>query len=160
MEKEHHYKTQLRWTGNRGEGTANYRAYDRNHVLSAHGKPDISGSSDPAFRGDPQRYNPEDLLVAALSSCHMLSYLHLCAVNGVVVVDYQDHAEGTMQETAGGGGHFTVVVLRPVVTVSEERMLEKAAALHHQAGEMCFIASSCNFPVLHEPEIRVEAKAV
>ena len=92
MEKEHHYTTQLMWTGNTGEGTANYRSYGRDHVLSAAGKPEIPGSSDPSFRGNPQRYNPEELLVSSLSSCHMLWYLHLCAVNGVVVVDYKDEA--------------------------------------------------------------------
>jgi organic hydroperoxide reductase OsmC/OhrA len=158
MAKEHHYTTSLVWTGNKGEGTAHYRAYDRDHVLSAKGKPEISGSSDPAFRGDPSRYNPEELLVASLSSCHMLSYLHLCAVNKVVVVDYRDNAEGTMEETSDGGGHFTVVILRPVVTVTEGGMVEKALELHHAAGRLCFIASSCNFPVRHEPEVRIEAK--
>ena len=155
MEKEHHYTTQLRWTGNRGEGTSNYRAYDRDHVLSATGKPEIPGSSDPSFRGNPQRYNPEELLVASLSSCHMLWYLHLCAVNGVVVVDYEDSASGVMQETSDGGGHFTVVVLRPVITVTDAGMTAKAQALHHEANKLCFIANSVRFPVRHEPVVRV-----
>ena len=158
MEKEHHYTTQLRWTGNRGEGTAHYRAYDRDHVLSADGKPEIPGSSDPSFRGNPQRYNPEELLVASLSSCHMLWYLHLCAVNGVVVVDYQDLAEGVMIETADGGGRFTTVVLRPVVTVREAGMVEKAMGLHHEAHSLCFIANSMNFPVRHEPVVEIVAE--
>lgn len=157
MAKEHHYVTQLRWTGNRGEGTSNYRAYDRDHVLSTNGKPEIPGSSDPSFRGNPQRYNPEELLVASLSSCHMLWYLHLCAVNGVVVVSYEDRAEGVMAETADGGGHFTLVVLRPVVTVTTAAMVEKAKELHHGANQLCFIANSVNFPVRHEPVIAVEA---
>lgn len=157
MGKEHHYNTQLVWTGNKGEGTANYRAYDRDHVLSVKGKPDIPGSSDPSFRGNPQRYNPEELLVSTLSSCHMLWYLHLCAVNGVVVVDYRDEARGTMIETADGGGHFSEVILRPVVIVAGEGMLEKAGALHHEANKLCFIANSVNFPVRHEPTIRVGA---
>jgi organic hydroperoxide reductase OsmC/OhrA len=154
MEKEHHYLTQLRWTGNRGEGTANYRGYDRDHVLSADGKPEIPGSSDPSFRGNPQRYNPEELLVASLSSCHMLWYLHLCAVNGVIVVDYTDSAEGIMVETADGSGHFRSVILRPVVIVSEGGMIARASALHREAHALCFIASSVNFPVTHEPVIR------
>src|ERR1700704_6482670 len=124
MAKEHHYLTNLRWTGNRGEGTSNYKAYHRDHVLSAAGKPELPGSSDPSFRGNPQRYNPEELLVASLSSCHMLWYLHLCSVNGVVVVDYQDSAEGLMLETEDGGGHFSTVVLRPMITVTEEGMEE------------------------------------
>jgi organic hydroperoxide reductase OsmC/OhrA len=159
MEKEHHYKTQLRWTGNRGEGTTHYRGYDRDHVLSVHGKPEIPGSSDPNFRGNPQRYNPEELLVASLSACHMLWYLHLCSENKVIVVDYQDHAEGTMLETSDGGGHFSVVILRPVVTVAGEDMVRRAEQLHHEANKLCYIANSCNFPVRHEAETRVEAKA-
>ena len=157
MEKEHHYTTQLRWTGNRGEGTSNYRAYDRDHVLSAGDKPAIPGSSDPSFRGNPQRYNPEELLVASLSSCHMLWYLHMCSVNGVVVVDYQDQAQGVMIETADGGGRFTGVVLRPVVTVSAAGMVEKAMSLHHEAHSFCFVANSMNFPVRHEPVVEVAA---
>jgi len=155
MGKEHHYLTQLRWTGNRGEGTTNYRAYDRDHVLSAGGKPEIAGSSDPSFRGNPLRYNPEELLVASLSSCHLLWYLHLCAVNGVVVVDYRDSAEGVMDEADNGSGRFLSVVLRPVVTVREAGMREKAMELHHEANKMCFLANSVNFPVLHEPVIAV-----
>ncbi|HEY4112293.1 OsmC family protein [Puia sp.] len=153
MAKEHHYQTQLRWTGNRGEGTSHYRTYDRDHLLSANGKPEIAASSDPSFRGNPQRYNPEELLVASLSSCHMLWYLHLCAVNGVVVVDYSDSAEGTMLETEDGGGYFSTVVLRPVVLVKEAGMKEKAEALHHEANKLCFIANSVRFPVRHEPVI-------
>jgi organic hydroperoxide reductase OsmC/OhrA len=160
MEKVHHYSTNLVWTGNKGEGTAHYRAYDRDHTVSVNHKPEILASSDPSFRGNPARYNPEELLVAALSSCHMLSYLHLCAVNKVIVVDYRDRAEGTMEETSDGGGHFTVVILRPVVTVREEAMAEKARELHHEASRLCFIANSCNFPVRHEPEVRIEAKPV
>jgi organic hydroperoxide reductase OsmC/OhrA len=153
MEKEHLYTNQLVWTGNRGEGTVSYKAYDRDHVLSVSGKPEIPASSDPSFRGNPQRYNPEELLVASLSSCHMLWYLHLCAVNGVVVVDYRDMALGKMIETADGGGHFREVVLRPVVTVKDLSMVEKAGSLHHEANKLCFIANSVNFPVKHEPTI-------
>ena len=155
MAKEHHYVTQLRWTGNRGEGTSHYRAYDRDHVLSVNGKPELAGSSDPSFRGNPDRYNPEELLVASLSSCHMLWYLHLCSVNGVVVVDYRDSAGGIMLEDADGGGRFSEVVLRPVVTVTSATMKEKAASLHHEANRLCFIANSVNFPVRHEPVAKV-----
>jgi organic hydroperoxide reductase OsmC/OhrA len=155
MAKEHHYNMQLDWTGNRGEGTADYRAYDRDHVLAAGGKPEIPGSSDPNFRGDPGRYNPEELLVGSLSACHMLWYLHLCAANGVVVVAYHDYAEGTMVESSDGGGRFSVVTLRPVVTVTEASMIEKAMSLHHEANKLCFVANSCNFPVKHAPEVTV-----
>ena len=157
MGKEHHYTTNLIWTGNTGEGTANYRSYNRDHVLSASGKPAIPGSSDPSFRGNPQRYNPEELLVSSLSSCHMLWYLHLCAVNGVVVVDYKDEAVGTMVETADGGGYFNEVILRPVVTVADGGMSEKARSLHHDANKLCFIANSVKFLVRHEPTVLIHA---
>mgnify|MGYP002777653382 CR=1 FL=1 len=154
--KHHHYTTNLRWTGNSGTGTSGYRAYERAHVLSAPDKPEIPGSSDPAFRGDSTRYNPEELLVASLSSCHMLWYLHLCAEAGVVVTAYEDRATGTMTETADGGGRFTEVILHPVVTVTQEAMRAQAEALHHRANQLCFIANSCNFPVRHEVTIRCE----
>jgi organic hydroperoxide reductase OsmC/OhrA len=154
-EKLHHYTSRLVWTGNKGEGTASYKAYDRDYVLSVNNKPEIPGSSDPSFRGNPERYNPEELLVASLSSCHLLWYLHLCAVNGVVVVDYRDDASGVMEETADGGGFFREVVLKPVVTVTSSGMIEKARSLHHEANKLCFIANSVKFPVRHEPDIRV-----
>jgi organic hydroperoxide reductase OsmC/OhrA len=157
MARRHSYETRTIWTGDRGEGTAGYRCYDRAHETTTSGRPPIVSSSDPAFRGDPQRWNPELLLVAALSQCHMLSYLHRCAVSGVVVTGYVDAASGSMLETPEGGGHFEEVVLRPVVTVAAEEMVERAHELHEQASEFCFIASSVNFPVLHEPEIRLEA---
>jgi organic hydroperoxide reductase OsmC/OhrA len=150
----HHYQATLQWTGNRGAGTAGYGAYDRSHTLSIDHKPDLLGSSDPAFRGDPTRHNPEDLLVCALAACHMLWYLHLCAVSGVVVTDYVDQATGSMALDPDGGGRFTGVTLRPVVTVSREEMVDKALALHGEAGKKCFIANSVNFPVRHEPAVR------
>jgi len=153
MVKEHHYHTNLRWTGNRGEGTSSYKAYDRDHVLSVANKPELPASSDPSFRGNPERYNPEELLVASLSSCHMLWYLHFCSVNGVVVVEYEDAAEGLMEEKADGSGKFLSVTLHPIVTVTSEAMAEKARSLHHEANKFCFIANSVNFPVHHEPTI-------
>jgi organic hydroperoxide reductase OsmC/OhrA len=145
----HHYKAVIEWTGNQGNGTSDYSSYSRNHLIQVAGKMAIAGSSDPVFRGDKTLHNPEDLLVASLSACHMLSYLHLCAVSGIVVTAYSDEATGTMVETAGGGGRFTEVHLHPVVTVKEPSMIELASELHHKAHENCFIASSCNFPVLH-----------
>jgi organic hydroperoxide reductase OsmC/OhrA len=153
--KTHHYAVAVVWTGNRGEGTASYRGYDRDHEVVAEGRPAIPGSSDPTFRGDAARWNPEQLLVAALSECHLLSYLHLCSVSGVVVVAYEDNAEGMMTETEDGGGRFTEVTLRPVVEVSDGSMTEIALELHVRAHELCFIASSVNFPVRHEPEVAV-----
>lgn len=151
MEKEHVYRVTMAWTGNLGEGTKNYRAYGRDHLIRVEGKADIPGSSDPTFRGSPDRYNPEELLVSSLSSCHMLWYLHLCAVNQVIVTGYTDQATGVMVETSDGGGYFREVQLNPVITLADAAMTEKAAALHEQANHLCFIANSVNFPVRHQP---------
>jgi organic hydroperoxide reductase OsmC/OhrA len=151
----HNYKLNITWTGNRGEGTASYKAYDRDHTITAGDKPPIPSSADPSFRGNPARYNPEELLVASLSACHMLWYLHLCTTAGVIVVEYVDEATGTMEETADGGGHFTEVTLHPVITVKDKSMIDKADTLHEKANQLCFIASSCNFPVHHKPIYRV-----
>ena len=152
--KEHHYRTFLRWIGNTGDGTSQYNAYSRNHEIVAEGKATvIQGSSDPHFRGDSTRYNPEEFLVASLSGCHMLSYLHLCAVNGIVVVAYEDNAFGIMIEAADGGGDFSSVVLRPRVSITPESDPEKARRLHEEAHGKCFIARSVRFPVTHEPVI-------
>jgi organic hydroperoxide reductase OsmC/OhrA len=148
----HHYEIAIRWTGNRGAGTLDYRAYDRNHEIEAPGKAIIlPGSSDPHFRGDSTRYNPEELLLAALSACHMLSYLHLCAVNGIVVESYEDNAVGSMMTKPDGSGKFTSATLRPVVKISPNSDSARARDLHHQAHELCFIANSVNFPVGCEP---------
>lgn len=151
MKGQHIYKLTVKWTGNKGQGTNDYRTYDRSHTVSTDNKVDILCSSDPNFRGDNTKYNPEELFVASISSCHMLWYLHLCAVEGIVVVDYTDSAEGTMQEVKGIGGHFTNVTLNPAVVVSEKSMIEKANALPHQANKLCFIANSCNFQIEHNP---------
>ena len=153
MAKEHQYTAQVTWTGNRGTGTSGYTAYDRDHLISANGKPDILGSSDPAFLGNGNKYNPEDSLVAALSACHMLWYLHLCSVNGVVVIDYVDKATGIMKENEDGSGQFSEVTLHPLITVESPTMAEKAKLLHEDAHRMCFIARSVNFPVRHQPTI-------
>ena len=151
MSATHSYELSLRWTGNTGAGTSSYRAYGRQHEISAPGKPVIAGSSDPAFRGDKERWNPEELLVAALSQCHMLSYLHLAASAGIVVTAYTDSPSGTMNENQDGSGEFSEVVLRPVVTVADASMCERAEALHDDAEKLCFIARSVNFPVHHRP---------
>jgi organic hydroperoxide reductase OsmC/OhrA len=152
----HHYKATITWTGNLGSGTSNYRSYDRSHSISVNGKPAIAGSSDPAFRGDPAKYNPEELLIASLSACHMLWYLHLCAEAGVVVIDYVDTATGVIVETSDGGGHFSQVILYPKVVVSDQSIVDKANELHHKANKLCFIANSCNFPILHRPTCHVQ----
>ncbi len=152
---EHEYTVRSRWTGDRGTGTSGYRDYDRAVVLSVAGKPDLEASSDKAFRGDPARWNPEDLLVAALSECHLLSYLHAAVTAGIVVHAYEDTASGLMVEDGRGGGSFREVVLRPVVTVADAAMSDAALAAHEQAHDWCFIANSVNFPVRVEPMILV-----
>ncbi|MBC7937406.1 MAG: OsmC family protein [Rhizobacter sp.] len=154
MAKQHHYKTLITWTGNRGEGTSGYRNYDRAHIIQVENKEIIRASSDPAFLGDPSAHNPEDLLLASLSSCHMLWYLHLCADNGVVVLSYSDNAAGIMEENPNGG-KFIEVTLHPVVKVAHPSIIGIATALHAQAHKKCFIANSCNFPVKHEVNILV-----
>jgi organic hydroperoxide reductase OsmC/OhrA len=155
--REHHYELTVTWTGNRGAGTADPRSYGREHLVTAGGKPDLAGSSDPAFLGDPARWNPEELLVAALSQCHMLWFLNLAAVAGVVVTDYLDRPSGTMTEESGGAGQFAEVVLRPEITVASADMLPALPELHSAAHEKCFIARSVNFPVHHRPTALVGA---
>lgn len=156
--KNHQYQVEVHWTGNTGQGTANYRAYDRAHEISVGKKTIIPGSSDPAFRGDPTRYNPEELLVASLSTCHMLWYLHLCAEAKIVVTHYLDRAIGLMTETAEGGGRFTEVTLKPSITIKSGSDLAVAEQLHEKAHHLCFIANSVNFPVCCEPQLQVEAQ--
>jgi organic hydroperoxide reductase OsmC/OhrA len=153
--KQHHYKAFTTWIGNQGSGTSDYKAYDRNHTIAIEGKPLLTCSSDPSFRGDKSRHNPEELLVCSLSSCHMLWYLHLCAVNGIIVIEYSDDASGVMEENKDGSGQFVEVVLKPKVTVQNKTMIEKAETLHHEANRMCFIARSVNFPVHHKPTTQV-----
>lgn len=151
MNMEHHYGVEIEWTGNRGTGTSGYKEYGRDHVVRSPGKPAIDGSSDRAFFGDTDRWNPEELLLAALSQCHMLSYLHVASSHEVVVVAYADEATGTMEQTTDGGGHFTTATLRPRVTIADPAQRELADSLHTEASQKCFIAASVNFPVLHEP---------
>jgi organic hydroperoxide reductase OsmC/OhrA len=150
MDKEHYYKAKITWTGNRGEGTKSYKGYDRSHIISVDNKMDIQASSDSPFMGDATLHNPEDLFLASLSSCHMLWFLHLCADNGIVVIQYVDEATGTMLQTKEGG-HFTEVVLHPRVTITDINLIERANELHAIANKHCFIANSCNFPVHHVP---------
>jgi organic hydroperoxide reductase OsmC/OhrA len=155
MARVHRYRVKVEWSGNTGGGTSDYKAYERRHEISVDGKPPIQGSSDPAFRGDASRWSPEELLVASLSACHKLWYLHLCATAGVVVTSYVDSAEGEMEETSDGSGQFRRVVLHPVVSISPESDPAKAQELHARAHTKCFIANSVNFPVEHEPTMRV-----
>lgn len=152
--REHAYAVAVTWKGNKGTGTSGYRAYDRTHEMTSIGKPPIAASSDPAFRGDPARWNPEEMLVASLSSCHMLWYLHLCSEAGVHVVEYVDCAEGFMVEDESGGGCFTEVVLSPEIVLAPGADVARARDLHTEAHAKCFIANSVNFVVRHEPVLR------
>jgi len=153
--KTHRYRAGIRWTGDRGEGTAGYRSYDRHFEVTIPGKATpLHGSSDPVFRGDASRYNPEELLVTALSSCHLLWYLHLCADAGIIVREYADEADGELLEDADGGGHFTGVTLHPRVTIEGEDDVARAISLHERAHDLCFIARSVNFPVHCDPNVR------
>lgn len=156
MAREHRYHVTTTWTGNTGAGTASPAGYSRDLDYAAEGKHGIAGSSDPSFRGDPKRWNPEELLVASLSACHQLSYLYLAAVSKIVVTKYEDHAEGVMSENPPGTGKFSRVVLKPHVTIKPGGDATLAADLHHKAHDVCFIANSVNFEVACEPTITVE----
>jgi organic hydroperoxide reductase OsmC/OhrA len=148
--KSHSYNVNVQWTGNTGKGTESYRAYERAHEISVEGKKIIEASSDPSFRGDKSKYNPEEMFVASLSSCHMLWFLHVCSEASVIVLEYSDAAVGKMEESADGNGRFSEVILHPRVKVKESWMIEKIDSLHEKANAFCFIANSCNFPVKHE----------
>lgn len=156
--RTHDYDVTLTWTGNHGAGTSAYNTYGREHEVSTAGTPTILGSADPAFRGDPTRWNPEQLQVAALSQCHMLWYLNLAAEAGVVVTAYEDNAHGVMAQDSRGAGQFESVTLRPRVTIAADSDPDVAERLHSKVPEVCFIARSVNFPVHHEPTIVVAAR--
>jgi organic hydroperoxide reductase OsmC/OhrA len=158
--REHHYEVSVEWTGNQGTGTSAYKAYKRDHLVHSGEKPAIQGSADPAFRGDSKRWNPEELLVAALAACHQLAYLHLCAVEGITVLTYSDSASGTMVEDESGRARFVRVILRPHVTIGSGDNAEAAMKLHHEAHAKCFIANSVNFPVDHDPTIQQEGETI
>lgn len=153
---KHNYTTHLNWTGNTGAGTSDYKSYERSYQVEVDGKPVLEGTSDPAFRGDKTKYNPEELFLAAISSCHMLWYLHLCSTHNIIVKKYSDNAEGVMIENNDGSGQFERVILHIKIVVENEGMTEKAKLLHKQANEKCFIANSCNFEISHKVEIQLE----
>jgi organic hydroperoxide reductase OsmC/OhrA len=157
MSSEHHYKSQLVWEGNLGDGTSTYQGYGRQWRIRMDGKPDLVGSADAVFRGDRDKHNPEDLLVVALSSCHMLSYLALCSRNKISILSYLDEASGVMKTGPDGGGRFVSVTLRPKVEVADSGMRALAVELHEKAHATCFIASSMSFPVHHEAVVTARA---
>ncbi|MDR3704184.1 MAG: OsmC family protein [Candidatus Sulfopaludibacter sp.] len=151
--KQHQFQVTTQWTGNLGTGTSAYRAYSRDHELSAPGKPTrIPGSSAVAI-GDRSRYNPEELLVGALSACHMMWVLHLCANAGIVITEYADDALGEMAEHADGAGEFTRVVLRPRMSITDAARVDEARAMHDRAHQVCCLARSVNFPVEYRAEV-------
>lgn len=157
MNARHDYAVVVTWQGNRGTGTSDYRAYGREHTVTAVGKHQISGSADRTFHGDADRWNPEEMLLAALAQCHMLSYLHVATSHGVVVVAYEDAAIGELEVTGDGGGHFTSATLRPRVRIADPAQIDLANRLHAEASAKCFIAASVSFPIGHEPETLAEA---
>ena len=156
MKGIHHYFSEIKWTGNRGSGTTDYKSYERDYTIRINNKAIIQGSSDVAFRGDSTKHNPEELLLASLSSCHMLWYLHLCSEQGIVVTEYIDNAKGEMKEEPNGSGRFISVTLFPQVTITEKVLIDKAETLHKKANEMCFIANSVNFHVKHCTTIKIK----
>lgn len=158
-DRTHQFRAVVEWTGNLGTGTSDRKSFSPAHEISVPGmgRPPIPASADPAYRGDGARWNPEDLLVASVATCHQLWYLNLCAAAGVTVTAYRDEATGTLVQQAGGAGRFTEIVLHPAVTIAPGSDMEKARALHEKAHELCFIANSVNFPVRCEPDIRIGA---
>lgn len=156
MNHQHNYSITITWNGNKGTGTSAYTAYDRSYYVSIKDKAGLECSSDAAFRGDKTKHTPEDLLVASIAGCHMLWYLHLCSQAGVIVTNYVDKAEGTMEVSNDGGGRFTQVTLYPEITITDEAMQPKAIELHSRANELCFIANSCNFPIHHKPTFKIK----
>lgn len=164
MSRHHRFDITTRWTGNRGSGTLDYRAYTRDHLILAKDKAsEISGSSDPAFRGDPSRYSPEELFISSLSACHMLWYLHLASVSGIVVLEYEDRAEGTMEEDVDGAGRFTSITLRPIILIAgtsrqgsgltDASQVQKAMELHNEVGQKCFIANSIKAAITYAGQV-------
>ncbi|MBL4750051.1 MAG: OsmC family protein [Amylibacter sp.] len=152
----HSYAVDIKWVGNTGTGTADFTKYLRDHIISAAGKADIAGSADPAFRGDPTRWNPEETLVSSIATCHKLWYLHLCYDAGIVVTGYEDHATGEMAMNADGSGQFSSVHLAPRVMIAKGGDTKLAKDLHAKVGALCFIARSVNFPIKHDAMIMVE----
>lgn len=153
MGSEHRYQITMQWEGNTGQGTKDYKSYERSHRLKVEGKSDLLCSSDPAFRGDPTKWNPEELLLGSLSSCHMLWYLHLCAINKIVVWDYRDNPTAVMSVDSSGAGRFIEAILSPSIVITEVDRIADAERLHHEAHQKCFIANSISFPTKINPKI-------
>lgn len=159
MANRHQYKSTIVWTGNKGQGTADYGSYERHYLIKTTGKPDVLGSADPMFRGDKTLHNPEDLFLASLSSCHMLWYLHLCADAGIKVQSYSDDAQGVLELESDGSGQFSTIELRPNIEISDKNQLKQAEVLHQKAHQFCFIARSCTSKISIFPTIKLTSNA-
>jgi organic hydroperoxide reductase OsmC/OhrA len=150
---QHDFHSTIVWTGNRGAGTRTYRGYDRTWDVAMPGKAVVHCSNDPLLGGDATKLNPEELLLSALSACHMLWYLHLASDAGIIVTSYRDEPVGHGETVRSGAGRFTSAVLRPTITVERGADIVEATAIHHRVHEYCFVARSVNFPVEYEPTI-------
>lgn len=160
MNTQHNYNVATKWTGNQGIGTSNYKDFERSYTIQIENKADIFGSSDPEFRGDRTKHNPEELLLASVSSCHMLWYLHFCSESKIVVTDYIDNATAILDETENGNGKFSSITLNPTITITDQSMVELATELHKKANEFCFVANSLNLKVTHQPIFEVAKNTV
>jgi organic hydroperoxide reductase OsmC/OhrA len=154
---EHTYQIQVQWTGDQGQGTKDYKSYERSFLIHEQGKPDILGSADPNFRGDPQRWNPEEMLIGSIASCHMLWYLHLLSMQKIIAVKYEDSPQGTLELSAKGEGKIVGATLNPVVVITDGNRLEEAKKLHEKAHDLCFIVNSVNFTVQVKPTVLANA---
>ncbi|KIO50995.1 OsmC family protein [Flavobacterium hibernum] len=154
MTFKHIFKVALNWTSKKEEKSTS-KIHNKTHQIKIDGKPVLDVSAAKAFKGDPKLYNPEDLLLSSLVSCHMMSYLYVCSQNGIEVLEYLDNAEATLEVSASGSGRFVEVRLKPIVKISNPDQIELALDLHFKANQLCFIANSCNFPVLHEASCEV-----
>ena len=148
----HLFKVALNWIKKEPQTDSSTRIYTKSHHISIEGKPDLEVSAAKAFKGDPNLYNPEDLLLSSLTSCHMMSYLYCCMQYKIEVISYQDHSEATLQVNPDGSGKIVKVDLFPEIIISNSSQIELALSLHKKANELCFIANSCNFPVYHHPK--------
>jgi organic hydroperoxide reductase OsmC/OhrA len=152
---KHLFKAELNWTSNKKQEEITSKFYSKSHQIKIEGKPILDVSAAKAFKGDPELYNPEDLLLSSLVSCHMMSYLYVCFQNGIEVLEYSDNAEATLEVLPNGSGRFTEVRLNPKVKISNPDKIELALNLHFKANQLCFIANSCNFPVLHNASCEI-----
>ena len=146
---KHLFKAEVKWTSNQNQEDSTKRFYSKSHTVLIEGKPILNVSAAKAFKGDSEKYNPEDLLLSSLVSCHMMSYLYVCSQNGIEVLEYSDNAEATLEVSPDGSGRFVTITLNPEVKISNSSQIQLALGLHQKANQLCFIANSCNFPVLH-----------